>query len=279
MKNIPFYKMSGSGNDFILIDNRNGIIDEKGLPDLITGVCRRKMSVGSDGFILIENSDTVDFKWRFFNSDGSVAEMCGNGARCAARFAHINGITGPEMTFETIAGAINARVDNSRVRINLPDPSDLQIDFPLEIDNTSLTMSSINTGVPHVVVMVDEIEKVNVDRLGKTIRFHHRFEPAGTNVNFICSQNEKSIKVRTYERGVEGETLACGTGAVASALIAALKYGKKSPVKVWTRSGAPLNIYFRKTDGNFNDIHLEGDARIIYKGEIYQDAWKDTQPA
>jgi diaminopimelate epimerase len=276
MKTIPFYKMSGSGNDFFLIDNRKGIIDEMVLHDLITGVCRRKMSVGADGLILIENSDPADFKWRFFNSDGSIAEMCGNGARCAARFAHINGITGPEMTFETIAGEVHAHVDNNMVRITIPTPSDLSLDFPLEIDNTSLNVSSINTGVPHVVVMVDDIEKAKVDELGRKIRFHDRFAPAGTNVNFICSHNEESIKVRTYERGVEGETLACGTGAIASALISALKYGIESPVKVQTKSGAPLYIYFRKTNGNFSDIHLEGDARIIYKGEIYKDAWQDN---
>jgi diaminopimelate epimerase len=137
-------------------------------------------------------------------------------------------------------------------------------------------VSSINTGVPHVVVMVDDIEKAKVDELGRKIRFHDRFAPAGTNVNFICSHNEESIKVRTYERGVEGETLACGTGAIASALISALKYGIESPVKVQTKSGAPLYIYFRKTNGNFSDIHLEGDARIIYKGEIYKDAWQDN---
>ncbi len=278
METIPFYKMSGSGNDFIFIDNRKGIIDENDLPELITGVCRRKMSIGADGFILIENSDKADFKWRFFNSDGSVAEMCGNGARCAARFAHINEITGPEMTFETIAGTVHARIDNNMVRINIPDPSDLNLDFPLEIDNMHFKVSSINTGVPHVVVMVNDIEKAKVDKLGRQIRFHDRFAPAGTNVNFICSQNEDSITVRTYERGVEGETLACGTGAIASALIASIKYDKKSPVKVRTRSGAPLYIYFSKTDGNFGDIHLEGDARIIYKGEIFNDAWKDNHP-
>ncbi len=278
METIPFYKMSGSGNDFILIDNRDGIINETDLPDIITGACRRKMSVGADGFILIEKSDEADFKWRFFNSDGSVAEMCGNGARCAARFAYMHGIAGSEMTFKTIAGTVHARVNKNMVRVSIPAPSDLRLDFPLEIEDRSLTVSSINTGVPHVVVMVDDIENAKVDQLGRKIRFHDKFAPAGTNVNFICSHNEASITVRTYERGVEGETLACGTGAVASALIAALKYGKESPVKVRTRSGAPLYIYFRKTDGNFGDTHLEGDARIIYKGEIYTDAWKDNQP-
>ena len=274
MKHITFFKLSGSGNDFIIIDNRNKVIGKKNIKDFIVGICRRKLSVGADGFILIEDSDSVDFKWRFFNSDGSVAEMCGNGARCAARFAYLNKIAGPEMSFETIAGIVSAHVTDDRVKINMPDPAELKIDYTLELEKGFLPVSSVNTGVPHVVVLVDSIDDVEVFKLGKEIRFHDQFAPSGTNVNFVCPQKDDSFAIRTYERGVEDETLACGTGATASAIIMGYKSGRKSPVTIKTRSGECLYIYFKEKEGRFYDVYLEGDAKIIYKGELWEDAWK-----
>ena len=158
MNPIQFYKMSGCGNDFIIIDNRSPVIDEKDLTAFIVGVCRRKMSVGADGIILIENSDTVDFKWRFYNSDGSVAEMCGNGARCVARFAYLNGITGPDMAFETLAGIVSASVsETGLVKIKMTDPLNLELDCPLHLKSGNYAVGSVNTGVPHVVMVVDNI--------------------------------------------------------------------------------------------------------------------------
>ena len=277
MENIDFYKMSGSGNDFIIIDNRKRIVDESGLMNFVANVCRRKMSVGADGLILIENADAVDFKWRFFNSDGSVAEMCGNGARCAARFAYINGIAGTEMSFETEAGIIHAKVAKDQVKIKMPDPTDLKTDYALELENSTLSVSSINTGVPHVVIEADNIEDIEVVKLGKEIRFHDVFDPAGTNVNFVCLQNDDIVAIRTYERGVEDETLACGTGAIASAIVISYKKKIKSPVKVMTRSGGYLYIYYKVKQGRFYDIFLEGDARIIYKAQLWEDAWKRSE--
>jgi len=272
MKKINFFKMSGSGNDFIIIDNRENVVEEKKLSDFILSVCRRKMSVGADGLILIENAEGIDFKWRFFNSDGSRAEMCGNGARCAARFAYLNKIAGPKMSFETDAGIVLAQVDNDLVKIKLTEPKDLKHDFTIDTDSGPVTASSINTGVPHVVVPVDNIDDVEVVKLGRKIRYHEKFAPAGTNVNFYCPVNEDKIKIRTYERGVEDETLACGTGAVASALVYANKTNIKSPVSVMTKSGGWLSVYFEsKTDVFFN-IYLKGDARVIYKGEMSKDA-------
>lgn len=274
MGNINFYKMSGSGNDFIIIDNRKVIVDEAGLVNFVASVCRRKMSVGADGLILIENADAVDFKWRFFNSDGSVAEMCGNGARCAARFAYLKGIAGAEMSFETAAGIIHAKVAEDQVKINMPDPADLKTDYPLELEKSTLSVSSVNTGVPHVVVEVDNIDDIQVVALGREIRFHEVFAPAGTNVNFVSLQNDGIVAIRTYERGVEDETLACGTGAIASAIVISYKNKLKSPIKVMTRSGGYLNIYYELKQGRFYDIFLEGDARIIYKAQLWEDAWK-----
>ncbi|MFC1798443.1 diaminopimelate epimerase [Thermodesulfobacteriota bacterium] len=274
MNTVPFFKMSGSGNDFIIIDNRSHMVNEDQLIEFVTRICRRKMSVGSDGFILLEDTEGADFKWRFYNSDGSAAEMCGNGARCVARFAYLNGIAGTDMSFETEAGIVHAEVRNERVKINLPDPADLQMDYAIELKNGSRSVCSINTGVPHVVVPTDNLADADVVALGREIRFHSQYSPAGTNVNFIRSLDGDGIAIRTYERGVEDETLACGTGAVASAIVSAVKFGKHSPVDVLTQSGGHLNIYFDEKEGTFRDIFLEGDARVIYKGELWEDAWK-----
>jgi diaminopimelate epimerase len=274
MNPIPFYKMSGAGNDFIIIDNRNQIVADKDLSGFIASICRRKMSAGADGLILIEASDKFDFRWRFFNSDGSKAEMCGNGARCAARFAHVTGIAGSTLSFETEAGVLSAQINEDRVKVKMPDPSDLKLAYPLKLSNRSLEISSINTGVPHAVVMVEQVADVDVVTLGREIRLHQTFAPAGTNANFVQRSKGNAIEIRTYERGVEDETLACGTGAIAGAIISASRFKMNSPVDVKTRSGEYLTIYFSAKDGQFDDIYMEGGARIIYSGELQPDAWK-----
>ena len=272
MKPITFSKMSGSGNDFILIDNRSQKIDGIDLSKFITSVCRRKMSVGADGLILIESSDKADFSWRFYNSDGSRAEMCGNGARCAARFAYVNGIAGENLTFETDAGIVSGQVNADRSKVKMPDPTDLRLDYSIELATGPLAVNSINTGVPHVVIMQDFIEETDVFELGREIRNHEAFAPAGTNANFICQQGVGKLAIRTYERGVEDETLACGTGSIASALVCAVKLNWTSPINLLTRSGESLSIYFNGIGGVFNDVYLEGDARIIYTAQLGEDA-------
>lgn len=274
MDQIIFYKMSGSGNDFIIIDNRNRVVDENNLQDFIAKVCRRKMSVGADGFILVEKSENVDFKWRFFNTDGSSAEMCGNGARCAARFAYLNRISGSEVSFETDAGIVSAQVKNDWVKIKMPDPIDFKTDYNLELGNGVMQVCSVNTGVPHVVITVGDIDDVEVVKIGREIRYHDSYAPAGTNVNFTCAGNDNTISIRTYERGVEDETLACGTGSIAAAIVMHYKSKRKSPVKVITRGGGCLYIYFEEDNGRFYDVFLEGDARVIYKGYLGEDALK-----
>jgi diaminopimelate epimerase len=274
MEPITFFKMSGSGNDFIIVDNREKVIKDNDLPGFINRICRRKMSVGADGFILIEPSDKADFKWRFFNSDGSKAEMCGNGARCAARFAYVNGIAGENLSFETEAGVVSGQVKDDRAKVKMPDPVELRLDYNIELKSGPVTVCSVNTGVPHVVVMNETIEDINVFDFGREIRFHEAFAPAGTNVNFICQQKQGHLAIRTYERGVENETLACGTGSIAAALITSCKAKWPSPINLVTRSGESLTIYFKKDNRNFNDIYLEGDARIIYSAQLGEDAWK-----
>jgi diaminopimelate epimerase len=273
MDTVPFTKMSGSGNDFILIDHRTPLLDENRLTAFISGVCRRRLSVGADGVILIERAATADFRWRFFNSDGSTAAMCGNGARCAARFAHLLGICGPDMRFETGAGVVEARVEGRRVRVKMTDPGEPQIDLRLELPGGALTVSCIDTGVPHAVVLGDDVARVDVAAIGRDIRFHPRFAPAGTNVDFISAEAE-GIAIRTYERGVEAETLACGTGSVAGALVAACALGLASPVRVRTAGGEVLTVSFGRCNGRFHNVHQEGDARVVYHGVIQPEAWR-----
>jgi diaminopimelate epimerase len=275
MNTIAFYKMSGAGNDFIIIDNRVPVIDENRLQALIVGACRRKLSVGADGLILIENSSAADFRWRFYNADGSEADMCGNGARCAARVASLLGIgKNGKLRFETRAGMIEAEVfETGNARIRLTDPSAASIDRHILLSGGANRVSFINTGVPHVVMEVPELDGLDVNTLGREIRFHADFAPAGTNVNFIQPSGTGRLAIRTYERGVEDETLACGTGSSAAALVMAQKYGWPSPIAVDTRSGSRLTIHFDRSDAGFSNLFLEGDARIIYRAELSEEAW------
>jgi len=274
MKTIPFLKMSGSGNDFIVIDNRDAVVPEAELARLVVGACRRKMSAGADGMILIEPSDSLDFKWRFFNADGSLPDMCGNGARCAARFAFIHGIADRQMAFETLAGTIEATVGDDGVKIRMTEPRDLNTGIIMDIEGTPTIVGSINTGVPHVVLVVDDIEAVDVVETGRLIRYHPTFTPDGTNVNFVAVGNNGTIFIRTYERGVEDETLACGTGNVAAALILAHERGLSSPVTLTARSGGKLTVHFKTQGGRYQDVFLEGDARVIYRGDLWEEAWR-----
>ncbi len=227
---IPFTKMSGTGNDFILIDHRQRFLEGVDCSRLAKAICRRNFSVGADGLILIEPSSVADFSWQFLNADGSVAEMCGNGARCAARFAYNRGIAGKTMRFETLAGIIEAFVEGPAVRIGLTPPRDLRLDLSLDIDSADRILHFVNTGVPHVVHFVEDNSRTPVVKWGRYIRLHKMFQPAGTNANFVEVTGKNALSVRTYERGVEDETMACGTGATAAAVIAALLGKVAAPV-------------------------------------------------
>lgn len=272
MKGLPFTKMSGSGNDFIIVDNRTGILHKDKINQFIAQVCMRKQSVGADGFILIENSDKADFKWHFYNADGGEVEMCGNGGRCAARFAYLKGMASSKLSFETITGIIKAEITNHQVKLQISNPVNLKEDFDLSIADRTLQANFINTGVPHVVILVDNLKNFDVSKIGREIRYHSMFKPAGTNANFINIIDKNNIKIRTYERGVEDETLACGTGSVAAALIASMKNKAISPVSVHTQGGEVLKIYFEKDNGNFKNVFLEGEARVIYEGILSEEA-------
>jgi diaminopimelate epimerase len=234
-------------------------------------VCRRKFSVGADGLFLLEPSQVADFRWRFFNADGSEAEMCGNGARCVARFAYMNGLAAARMRFETLAGIIDASVADTQVTIRMPAPHSLQLDLEVEAAGQGWTVHSVNTGVPHLVVFVDDLDRVDVDALGRTFRYHARFAPAGTNVNFVARDKER-LAIRTYERGVEAETMACGTGATAAAVVAVARGLAASPVQLTTRGGVPLRVQFSGDGPAADHVLLRGPAHVVYRGELTVEA-------
>lgn len=270
---IAFTKMSGTGNDFIIVDNRAGLIPGAAASEFARRVCRRKFSAGADGLILIENSHQADFQWQFYNADGSVAEMCGNGARCAARFAYAKKIAPASMRFLTLAGIIEATIIGDAVKVKLTEPTNLQLGQELDTAGTVRTVHFVNTGVPHVVCFVADIAATDVVALGRPIRQHVRYQPAGTNVNFVGISGN-GLMVRTYERGVEDETMACGTGAVASAAIGALLGHVSSPVPVTTSGGEQLVIHFEVEPprGTIREVYLEGPANFIYDGQMHHEA-------
>lgn len=273
---IPFSKMSGAGNDFILIDHRRPIFpDQAAMQRFARAVCERKFSVGADGLILIEESPEADFRWQFFNADGSIAEMCGNGARCAARFAHARGIAPARMRFATLAGIIEAEVSGAEAVLTMTPPVDLRLEpRPLELDGTEYPVYFVNTGVPHAVVPVAEIGAAAVAAWGRLIRFHPWFQPAGTNVNFVQfgPAGENRLELRTYERGVEAETLACGTGAVAAAIIAGLLGQVVPPVRVRTSGQEELTVHYQLQNEQVGDVRLQGPADFIYDGQLHAEA-------
>lgn len=271
---IPFEKMNGTGNDFVVIDNRGGIIPLEEQAEFAQKVCRRMFSIGADGLILIETSETCDFSWNFYNADGSVAEMCGNGSRCAARFAYRHKICGPKMSFETLAGVIEAEIcdEEENVRVKMTQPYDFRLDLSLRLDDVEYPVTYVNTGVPQAIIFVEE-DDVPVKKWGRKVRFHEIFEPSGTNANFVTCLDDGKIKVRTYERGVEDETMACGTGAVASAIYAAMLRGMDSPIDVVTSGGDTLTIHFDLQDGPVvESVYLEGPARVVCIGILTPEA-------
>lgn len=258
--------MAGAGNDFVVIDHRDGGIDDPAA--LTRALCTRGLSVGADGLILIEKSDRASIRMRYFNSDGSLGEFCGNGTRCAARFAALHGIAPAKMTIETDAGVVSAEIGpGNLVTISLPPPQEFRADRPLRAGDQTIEGSSIIVGVPHYVLFPrTDLWSADIVPLGRAIRNHRELQPAGANVNFVVVRDGHSIEIRTYERGVEAETLACGSGIVASVSVAALSGKVSSPVSVVTRSGATLLVSFTMDGRELRDVRLKGDARLVYRG-------------
>ncbi len=272
MNKILFTKFSGSGNDFIFIDNRKLAYQADEMIGFIQKVCRRGQSVGADGLMFIEPSERADFKWRFFNADGSEGEMCGNGGRCAARFAQELGIATDAVSFETLAGVIDATMSDSRVKLRMTPPFDYRAGVAFDVNGRKALLEYVNTGVPHAVEFVDDVEAVDIVADGRAIRTHDAFAPSGANANFARVSGAHSLILRTYERGVEDETLACGTGAVAAAILAAARGLLTAPVDVEVRSGEILKIYFEGVGAEVRDVYMEGEARLVYVGEMTREA-------
>jgi len=264
---LRFTKMNGAGNDFVMIDNRAGNVRLQ--PEQIVRICDRHRGVGADGILLLEKgSNGADFRMRYYNRDGGEAEMCGNGARCFARFAKKVAGAPERISFQTPAGLIGARLHGDLVTLNMSDPTDLRLNLRLQIDGEDAVVHYINSGVPHVVVPVARLDVVHVFTQGAAIRRHKKFSPQGANVNFIEKRGAQKILVRTYERGVEDETLACGTGVVASALIFAVTEKVDGPVSVTVRSGSELSVDFKRAGNQFRNVTLTGPAEFAFEGTI-----------
>jgi diaminopimelate epimerase len=262
-----FYKMQGSGNDFIVIDNRTRTISPAVMPAWAKALCPHAFSIGADGIIFLESDDSgrAATRWHFFNADGSRAEMCGNGSRCATLLAHLLGMAPTEHLMLTDAGAVHARVfpEAEEVEVQLTPARDLSLSFPLDLGGEPWTAHFANTGVPHTVLVSDDVKALDIKALGALVRYHERFAPAGTNANFIQVVDKEHLLLRTYERGVEGETYACGTGAAASVAVAHALGLCGPTAKVTTSGGEILEITVRGTD-----IFLRGKAKLVYQGEF-----------
>jgi len=265
---LEFTKMNGAGNDFDLLDNRDGSIELS--REQVARICDRQRGIGADGLMLLVPcvSGKADWAWKFYNSDGSDAEMCGNGARCFARFIQKTVGDAEELSFETIAGVIHSKFAGDRVTVNLTPPVALKMEDELSLSTGTIKVYSLNTGVPHVILFVPDADEAMVQELGREVRFHEHFAPAGTNVNFVQVLGPGHIRVRTYERGIEGETLACGTGVSAAAMISSRVHGFNSPVKVQVEGQETLNVSFGEKNGAFADVELEGPADFIFQGKI-----------
>lgn len=275
---LTFSKMAGGGNDFVVIDNRTGRVQDAAA--LARRICTHHLSVGADGIILIENTPRATFRMRYFNADGSLGDFCGNGTRCAARFALVNVIAPKRMTIETGAGTVGAEVsDGGQVILTLPPPHSFQANRAIRVGGTLIHGSSIIVGVPHYVVFLrDELWSQDIVALGRAIRNHPDLQPAGANVNFVVVRDPHNIEVRTYERGVEAETLSCGSGVVASSVTSALFGKTNAPVKVLTRSGITLEVSFALDGGVPRDVQLGGDARIVYRATMTPETIEGFDP-
>ena len=275
---VPFTKMAGTGNDFLIVDAVHHTLSafKAAWPRVARAMCDRRGGVGADGLLVLERSRVADVRMRIFNPDGSEPEMCGNGARCVAAFVHgWRGRRRPQVSIETAGGLVSAQVSRARVRMRMPDPRNIRLGLRLSVDPRIRALAFLDTGVPHVVASVDDVDGLDVDALGRKLRHHQAFGPRGANVNFIETHPRAPhrLRIRTYERGVEGETLACGTGVTAAAVVHALGDGtglRRRRVDVEPRSGEPLTVSLTiagpRGARTVTDVVLEGGVRWICEG-------------
>jgi diaminopimelate epimerase len=267
MPKLHFMKMNGAGNDFVMLDNRAGELQLS--REQIARLCDRHRGIGADGVLMLEPaSNGADFRMRYYNADGGEAEMCGNGARCFARFT--NRIAGPleKLSFETPAGVIAAALQGEGVTLQMSDPRGLRLNLRVKTAGQDVECHYVDSGVPHLVVPVPSIDDVDVRQLGRALREHREFAPRGANVNFLERRGDDRIAIRTYERGVEDETLACGTGVVASALIYSALENVAGPIHVLVKGGDELSVSFKRDSEQFTDVTLTGPADFVFEGTV-----------
>jgi diaminopimelate epimerase len=265
---IEFTKMHGAGNDFVMIENLDGAI-EMG-PEQVAALCDRRFGIGADGLILLNPpaNDYSDASMIYYNADGGRVDMCGNGARCFTSFALLNGVgDGNQVNFTTDAGPMRAEAEDGQYTIRMTPVHSIELDKTLSTDHGFYQFAFMNTGVEHVVVFTEDVESIDIIPEGSAIRYHDRF-PAGTNANFAQIGEDGLIKVRTYERGVENETLACGTGVVAVAITANLTKNLPTPISVSVRGGDILTVEFSRDGDAISDITLTGPAKVVFTGSI-----------
>jgi diaminopimelate epimerase len=270
---IEFSKLTGAGNDFVIVDNRHDFIPDPAT--LAKRLCDRRFGIGADGLILLQKSEIADYKMMYYNSDGSYGGMCGNGGRCIARFAVCKGIVPESHMFEALDFVYNVVIEGDSVSLQMKNPSQIE-PVTLSFENNKLVLFKVNTGSPHIIIPVslnkelfeDSINAVDVLQVGKKLRYHVCFSPVGTNVNFIVRDEKDHIWLRTYERGVEDETLACGTGSVAAAIVASSIWNIESPVRIMTHSKRIMSVIFTKTNGQYENVVLNGPAQLVFEGFI-----------
>jgi diaminopimelate epimerase len=268
---VKFAKMTGAGNDFVVIDNRSR--DIRNGPRVAKILCNRRWGIGADGLLLLEKSRRASYRMMYYNADGSYGGMCGNGGRCIAFYAFSARIAKRKHSFEALDYVYNVDVGKNVVVLSMKDPRRLKVDKKLRLGSRQVSVNFIDTGSPHVVIPVESLkgrrslDELDVVGIGRTIRQHRDFAPAGTNVNFVERDGPNRIRMRTYERGVEDETLACGTGSIASAIVATHLWNMHSPVTVIPRSRVPLRVEF--SEGRFiSNVRLIGPAKVVYTGFV-----------
>lgn len=263
---LPFSKYSGCGNDFILFNNLAGHFPTQN-SNLIRRLCHRQLGIGADGVILLEKADKGDFRMKIFNSDGTEAEMCGNGLRCLMQFIREQGYVENEYSIQTMHRQLRVKLRNEQVEMEMGSPSNISWDVQVEFNDRSYKVDYLDTGVPHAILFVKNVEGINVNNEGPGFRYHAAFSPKGANMNFVEVVGNR-LKLRTYERGVEQETLACGTGAAAAVIAAVKKHRLKLPVQVEFRSGDSVEVDFKEKDGRIEEVIQTGPANKIFHGVI-----------
>lgn len=282
MNKIYFEKYSGAGNDFIVLDKiKNPELNVT--PEFVRTICRRRLGVGADGVLVLDKSNGYDFELEYFNSDGSGGMLCGNGARCAIKYALESGYLNKEfVNFYNAKNEYSGEIISAdEIKFNLAEPKKIQKYFKIELENFSIPAGFVDVGAPHVVIFFKEAEELHsisdnfdafpVEQIGRKIRFHKMFAPKGTNVNFV-KFSSGVLKIRTYERGVEGETLSCGTGSVAAAILASLKYRIDPPINLITKSGKLLKVDFERNFNKVKNVSLSGPAEKIFSGFLIQNS-------